>query len=90
MMKFSVSYPLVLQGQPQGCILSHFYKPLRALSLSRIFVNFSLKLTYLAIVVYPTIVACICNPATLEAKFWKSVGSMPVKGNSSLIGGWIV
>ena len=29
----------------------------------------------------PGVVACICNPATLEAKFWNDVGS---------ISGWIV
>ena len=36
------------------------------------------------------VVACTCNPATLEAKFLNGVGSIPVEGNSPLIGGWIV
>ena len=35
-------------------------------------------------------VACTCNPATLEAEFRDGVGSIPVGGNSPLIGGWIV
>ena len=38
----------------------------------------------------PGVVACTCNPATLEAKFRNSVGSIPVGGNSPSIGGWIV
>ena len=36
------------------------------------------------------VVACICNPATSEAEFRNDVGSVPVGGNSPLIGGWIV
>ena len=36
------------------------------------------------------VVACTCNPATLEAEFRNGVGSIPVVGNSPLIGGWIV
>ena len=36
------------------------------------------------------VVACTCNPATLEAEFWNSVGSIPVGGNSPSIGGWMV
>ena len=36
------------------------------------------------------VAACTCDPATLEAKFWNSVGLTPVKGNSPSIGGWIV
>ena len=35
-------------------------------------------------------VACVCNPATLEAKFWNDVGSIPVGGTSPSIGEWIV
>ena len=38
----------------------------------------------------PGVVACTCNPATLEAEFRNRVGSIPVGGNSPLIGGWIV
>ena len=37
-----------------------------------------------------SVVACTCNPATLEAKFWNGVGLIPVGGNSPSIGGWIV
>ena len=33
---------LVLQDKPQGCILSNFYKPLRALSLPRMLAEFFL------------------------------------------------
>ena len=43
------------------------------------------------------VVACTCNPATLEAKFPKGVGSIPVGSipvgsfdNSPSTGGWIV
>ena len=36
-----------------------------------------------------SVVACTCNPATLEAEFWSSVGSIAVGGNSLSIGGWI-
>ena len=36
------------------------------------------------------VVACTCNPATLEAEFRNGVGSVPVGGNSPSIGGWIV
>ena len=35
-------------------------------------------------------VAFTCNPATLEAEFQNSLGSIPVAGNSPSIGGWIV
>ena len=38
----------------------------------------------------PGVVACTCNPATLEAEFRNRVGSIPVGGNSPSIGGWIV
>ena len=38
----------------------------------------------------PGVVACMCNPATLEAEFRNGVGSIPVGGNSPSIGGWIV
>ena len=38
----------------------------------------------------PDVVACTCNPATLEAEFRNGVGSVPVGGNSPSIGGWIV
>ena len=30
-------------------------------------------------------VACTCNPATIEAKFWNNVGSIPFGGNSPSI-----
>ena len=36
------------------------------------------------------VVACTCNPATVEAEFRNGVGSIPVGGNSPSIGGWIV
>ena len=39
-----VNFTLSLQYYPQGCILSYFYKLLRALSLSRMLVEFSLNL----------------------------------------------
>ena len=41
---------LVLQDQPQGYILSYFYRLVRALSHSRIFVEFSLSAVYSSIV----------------------------------------
>ena len=31
-----------------------------------------------------------CIPATLEAEFKNGVDSIPVRGNSSSVGGWIV
>ena len=40
--------------------------------------------------IWPGVVACTCNPATLEAEFRNGVGSVPVGGNSPSIGGWIV
>ena len=40
--------------------------------------------------VVPPVVASTCNSGTLEAEFQNGVGSIPVGGNSSLIGGWIV
>ena len=36
------------------------------------------------------VVACTCNPATLEIEFRNVVGSIPVGGNSPLLGWWIV
>ena len=36
------------------------------------------------------VVACTCNPATLEAEFQKGVSSMPVEGESPSFGGWTV
>ena len=36
------------------------------------------------------VVACTCNPATLETKFWNGLGETPVGGNSPSIGEWIV
>ena len=38
----------------------------------------------------PGVVACTCNPATLEAKFRNGVGLIPVGGSSPSIGRWIV
>ena len=38
----------------------------------------------------PVVVACTCNPATLEAKFRYAVASIPADGNSLSIVGWIV
>ena len=38
----------------------------------------------------PGVVACTCNPATLEAKFRNGVASIPVGSNSPWICGWIV
>ena len=43
-----------------------------------------------ALKILPGVVACTCNPATLEAEFWNRVGSITVGGNSPSIGGWIV
>ena len=40
--------------------------------------------------VVPGAVACPCNPATSEVEFRNVVGSIPVGGNSSSIGGWTV
>ena len=40
--------------------------------------------------IYSSVVACTCNPTTLEAEFRNRVGSIPVGGNSPSIGGWIV
>ena len=37
----------------------------------------------------PGVVACTCNPATLEAEFRNGVNSKPARGKPS-IGGWIV
>ena len=42
------------------------------------------------VVVWPSVVACTCNPATLEAEFWNGVGLIPVGDNSPSISGWIV
>ena len=36
------------------------------------------------------LVSCTCNPATLEAEFQNSVGSVTVGSDIPLIGGWIV
>ena len=36
------------------------------------------------------VVACTCDPATLEAEFQNGVGLIPVGGNSPSIGGYIV
>ena len=36
------------------------------------------------------LVACTCNPATLESEFRNGVGSIPVGGNSPSVVGWIV
>ena len=38
----------------------------------------------------PGVVACTCNPATLEAEFRNGVSLIPVGSNSLLIGGWFV
>ena len=37
--------------------------------------------------IWPGVVACTCNPATLEAEFRNGVGSIPVWGNSPSIDG---
>ena len=39
---------------------------------------------------FPGIVACTCNRATLEAEFWNGVGSIPVGGKIPSIDGWVV
>ena len=36
------------------------------------------------------VVACTCNPATLETEFRNGVGSVPVGDSSPSIDGWIV
>ena len=33
------------------------------------------------------VVACTCNPATLDVEFWNGVGSISVEGKSPSIGG---
>ena len=38
----------------------------------------------------PGAVACTCNPATFKAEFRNSMGSIPVRVNSPLVGGQIV
>ena len=38
----------------------------------------------------PGLLACSCNPATLEAEFRNGVGSIPVVGNSTSIAGLMV
>ena len=38
----------------------------------------------------PGVVACTYNPATLEVDFRNGVGPIPVEGNSTSLGGWIV
>ena len=38
----------------------------------------------------PGVMACTSNKAFLEAEFRNGVGSVPIGGNSSSIGGWIV
>ena len=40
--------------------------------------------------IQPGVVACTCNPATLEAEFRNGVCLTPVGGNIPAIGGWIV
>ena len=39
---------------------------------------------------WPGMVACTCNPTTLETKFRNGMGSLPVGDNRPSIGGWIV
>ena len=41
-------------------------------------------------IIEPVVVACTCNPATLDAKFRNGVGLIPAVGSSPSIGGWIV
>ena len=41
----------------------------------------------LSLSVTPGVVACTCNPATLEAEFRNDVDSIPVGGDSPSIGG---
>ena len=39
----------------------------------------------------PGVVACTCNPATLETEFREGVGSMLAGGSKGLsVGGWIL
>ena len=38
----------------------------------------------------PGVMACTSNKAFLEGEFRNGVGSVPIGGNSSSIGGWIV
>ena len=45
---------------------------------------------FLLLVFRPGVVTCICNPTTLEDEFRNGVDSLPVRGNSLSIGGWIV
>ena len=48
------------------------------------------KIWSLKFKILPGVVACTCKSATLETEYWNGVGSIPVRGNSSSIGGWIV
>ena len=49
-----------------------------------------LQLNHSPIFTIPGVVACTCNPATLKAQLRNGLGSLPVRGNSPSIGGWIV
>ena len=39
--------------------------------------------------IYPGVMACTCNPATLGAEFRRGLNSIPAVGNSPSIGEWI-
>ena len=40
--------------------------------------------------VYKQLTEFTCDPATLEAEFWTSVGLIPVAGNSPSVGQWVL
>ena len=63
----------------------------KRVNLSKILAVFNTVLLKLIFIfIQPGVVACTCNPATLEAEFRNGVGSVPVGDNSPSIGGWIV
>ena len=75
---------IIEQTGPGNAFLEHLE--------SQILKNFPLHANHAGAFVglLPGVVACTCNPATLEAEFRNGVGSIPVGGNSPSIGGWIV
>ena len=50
----------------------------------------NLKFTWITRGSCRSVVACTCNPVTLETEFRNGVGSTPVGGNSPSIGGWVL
>ena len=76
----SVNNALALQDQPHGYILSYFYKLLRALSLSRIHVEFSLKLIYFTMSGKNFQIYCVHIPRKcIESNHFQSCPPSPLK-----------